>query len=340
MRRPTIDDVAARARVSIKTVSRVLNHEPHVSTATAERVMSAVDALGYAPNVAARGLAGARSYLLCLLYDNPSDSYVSNVQAGALQRCRREGYHLIVETCSIARADAAEQIRRFLKVSSVDGLILTPPVCDHAGVLDVVRRAGVAFARIAPGTPDPAAFDVRMDDAAAAYQMTDHLIGLGHRRIAFVRGHPDHAAASARLRGFRAAMSDHNIRVRSSYIEQGQFSYRSGMECAARLLDAAPRPTAIFAANDDMAAGVILAAHARHISVPAELSVAGFDDTPLASLIWPQLTTVRQPIIEMADAAVALLVQRKASGDGALGRELVLDFEIKTRGSTAPPASP
>ena len=335
----TINEVAAEAGVSIKTVSRVLNREPNVREDTRKRVLAAAEALRYRPSQSARSLAGSRSFLICLLYDNPSPAYVSDVQQGAVSRCREAGYHLIVEPIDSHAPDLARTVEATISTLQVDGVILTPPVSDNVEVLDVLERLGAAYVRIAPDRSPERAASVGMDDRRAAYDMTAHLIGLGHRDIGFIKGHPEHGAAHLRFDGFAAAMQDHGLEVEPSRVAQGWFSFRSGLEAADKLLSPATRPTALFASNDDMALGAIAVASRLGLRVPQDLSIVGFDNTPSAITAWPPLTTVRQPIVEMAAAAAALLLNGEAAAKGSTGQppHRMLDFEIVTRESAAPP---
>ncbi len=341
--RATIDDVAERAGVSIKTVSRVLNNESSVRAETRERVMNSAKALNYRPNVAARTLAGARSYLIGMLYDSATANYVSEIQAGALAECRKRGYHLLVEQCPIEDPTALSNLDSLVGYSRLDGIILTPPVCDNAPTLELLRKHAVPYVSIAPERKRDIAPYVYIDDFRAAYQLTTILIELGHRKIAIIKGHPDHSSAHLRFKGYLSALDAHGIAPNKTYMRQGRYTYVSGIRCAEQLLALADRPTAIFAANDDMAAAAITVAHKRGLTVPGDLSVAGFDDTPMAQFLWPQLTTVRQPVAEMASAAAELLFhvlgKRGADGEGAPAHRL-LDFQIIMRDSTAPPRSP
>ncbi len=330
----TIYDVARVAGVSIKTVSRVLNREPNVRPETRERVTAAAAALHYRPNVSARSLAGSRSYLLGLLYDNPSPAYVSDFQLGATVQCRKEGYHLVVEPIDSSAVDAGALVETMLAMLKLDGVILTPPVCDRPAVLAVLDRMGVPYVRIAPDRRVAHAAQVKMDDRRAAFEMTNLLFRLGHRDIGFIRGHPDHGASHLRFEGYEAAMTAQGQPVRADHVVQGYFSFRSGVDCAELLLSNVDRPTAIFASNDDMALGVLTVASRQGLVVPRDLSVAGFDDTPSAAVVWPQLTTVRQPIAEMAAAAAEVLISRRMEDDHALPVDRLLDFKIVVREST------
>lgn len=331
----TIDDVAALASVSIKTVSRVLNGERHVRPAMREKVLSAVEALNYKPNFAARALAGARAYLLGLCYDNPSPGYVAGIQVGAMNGCREAGYHLVVEQIDSGAADAKDQVEQLLSAVRIDGLILSPPVCDCAEVLEALEQRRMPYVRIAPAGDFERGLYVHMDDRLAAYEMTVHLQRLGHRRIAFIKGHAQHAASPLRLQGFLEAMHEAGLEVFPEWVQSGNFSFRSGAGAAERLLHLDPRPTAIFASNDDMALGVMAVANRMQLNVPRQLSVAGFDDSPIAQVVWPQLTTVRQPVEAMAEQAATMLINRLR--DSSQPGSCLLDFQVVERESTGRP---
>lgn len=305
--KPTIDDVAALAGVSIKTVSRVVNGEPNVRAATREKVERAIAALGWRPNPAARDLAARRSRLIALVYDDPahyeapSAGYVVQLQSGALAACRAAPHELLIHPCDFRDPGTLQELTEMVRHSRPRGLLLAPPLCDMPEVLQALSGAGVV--RISPGEPagDPPA--VGTDDRAVSARVVALLAKLGHRQIAFVRGDPAHRAVDNRYLGYLDGMAAAGLATQAELVAQGDSSVASGEDAAMRLLCGRVRPTAIFAANDDMAAGVIRAAHRLGVGVPSELSVFGFDDGPLASHIWPALSTVRQPVAEMARIA-------------------------------------
>jgi LacI family transcriptional regulator len=334
MARTTIDDVAARAGVSIKTVSRVLNDEPGVRPETRERVRSAMTALNYHPSLPARSLAGRRSNLLGLVYENPSANYVFDVQNGAMAKCRDAKLRLFVLSCNDLGERTVGEVLAMADQTHVDGLVLTPPLSANHDLIAALDAQHLPFVRVAPDALDHSSPKVEIDDRAAARDMTEHLIGLGHRSIAFIAGHPDHYSTQLRLEGFRSALLARSMAADEARIEHGFNTSQSGAEAARRLLGHADRPTAIFASNDDMAAGVILVAHELGIAVPRQLSVAGFDDTQLAQIVWPPLTTIHQPSYDMAYAATDLLA-RLVRGQEVPATTL-LDHKLVIRKSTAP----
>jgi LacI family transcriptional regulator len=334
----TIIDVAKRAGVSFKTVSRVLNREKNVHVHTRDRVLAAAAELGYRPNIGARSLAGARSYLIGLFIDNPSFAYIGTVQLGAMSRCRHDGYHLLLETLDIGAADAEADLAGLLSAVRLDGLILTAPICNDSAVLEALEARAVPYVRVSPDRDRDRAPWVGMDDAGAAREMTRRLLELGHRDIGFVEGPAGHGASALRRQGFLAALAEAGVTPRPDLIRAGRFDFRSGLEAADFMLDQARPPTAIFASNDEMALGVTMAAHRRGLNVPADLSIAGFDDIPAATMVWPRLTTVRQPIFEMAAAAADMIISGQAkTRDAAWPPRRLLDFEVVIRDSTAPP---
>jgi len=336
--KPTIYDVARYAKVSMKTVSRVINREASVSEHTRERVTEAIAALGWQPNLSARSLAGGRSYLIGMIYDNPSASYISELQRGALQVCSGHGRHLLVLQIDSRAPDAAARVDGAVRSSRLDGVILSPPISDNEAVLDVLDGLKVPYVRIAPDVQPERSASVRIDDRAAAAEMTRMLLQAGHRRIAFIRVSAEHAAASHRYEGYIEAMCAAKVAADPAWIDSGDNTVASGMQCAHRLLALNPRPTAIFAGNDDMAVGAMMAAYANGLQVPTGLSVVGFDDTPLAQSVHPQLTTVRQPVAHMAMLAARWLVD---PGQRALGgMDERVEYTIVERGSSQPFAHP
>jgi LacI family transcriptional regulator len=329
----TITDVAKKAGVSMKTVSRVLNNEPNVAEKTRAHVKAIAAELRYTPNLAARGLATSKSYLIALIYDNPSINYISHIQRGAIDACREAGYHLVVEPLYLekvkSRAEKADAMRMVLEKLPVDGVILTPPLCDSQGVLQTLSELRIKCVRVAPRNRGQQPF-VGMDDDTAAYQMTQYLLEQGHKRIGFIKGHVGHAATDMRYDGYCRAIESEGLSVSEQLVFQGDFSFESGVVQAKKLLElpVSERPTAIFASNDDMAAAVISVASQLGLDVPADLSVCGFDDTPLAQNLSPALTTVRQPIYKMGFKAAQQLID--PDGDQQKTGQ-ILDFEVMLR---------
>jgi LacI family transcriptional regulator len=308
-KKATISDVASKAGVSIKTVSRVLNREPNVREATRKRVEQAMETLRYRPNSPGRMLAGNRTYILGLVYHENS-SYVTRIQNGVLDACRAEHYNLLIHPCQYQRKAVLDEVADLVADGKVDGLLLTPPMSDLDNVRELMREQQIPHVTISRGAGDEASWAVGTNDREVCKAMTKYLISLGHRQLAFVRSHPDHKAMDSRYDGFLDAMRAASLAVRQAQVVRGENTFESGIDCGRQLLNGKSRPTAIFCANDIMAAGVMNAAHNIGLSIPADLSVAGFDDIPLASQVWPPLTTIRQPLRRMAKLAADLLIKR------------------------------
>lgn len=329
--RANIRDVAARAGVAVKTVSRVLNGHPYVSADTRTRVEEAMRALDFRPSVAARILSGAKSNQIALIYDNHSPYYMFQIQTGCWDFCRANGIRLLAQPVDVADPQVGEQVRGLVTETQVDGIILSSPVTDCDPVLRALEALDIPFVRISPGTNHALTSSVYMDDAQAADDMTTHLINMGHRRIGFIKGHPNHMASDDRLFGYRRALDRAGISFEPSLVCDGEFDFDSGVRGGRMLLDLPDPPTAIFASNDDMAAGVLAVAHDRGIPVPGQLSVTGFDDTTLARTVWPPLTTIHQPMAELARTATEILI---AGGEITHRR---LPHQLIERASVAPP---
>jgi LacI family transcriptional regulator len=321
------------------TVSRVINGESHVRRETRETVQAAIAKLNYSPNITARALAGAAPIRIGLLYSNPSAAYLSEFLVGSLDQARSSQAQLVVEKC--AGRGERETVERLL-AAGIDGLLLPPPLCDSKRIHATLREAGAIAVAVASARPPADLLAVRIDDHAAACAMTRHILSLGHRRIGFIGGSSDQTSSAQRLAGYKAALSEAQIRVDPSLVVAGRFTYRSGLQSAERLLGRAQRPTAIFASNDDMGAATIAVAHRRGLEVPKDLSVCGFDDTDFARSIWPELTTIRQPIADMSRVAVQLLVARiraRRAGRPEESRHALLEFTLVRRHSDGAPAA-
>jgi LacI family transcriptional regulator len=256
---------------------------------------------------------------------------------GGLEQSARTGCQLILEKCT-GLASQKVAVKRLLAVG-VDGVILPPPLCDSRATVDMLIEAGVIPLALATARPMDDVSSVRIDDYQGALAMTRHLVKLGHKNIGFIKGDPQHTPAELRYVGFMAGMKEAGLEVRPDWIVPGLFTYRSGLSAAEKLLKRDDRPTAIFASNDDMAAAVIAIAHGIGLKVPEALTVCGFDDTPVASTIWPPLTTIHQPIVALGRAAVSIMVEqvkKKRSGETLQPVHQLMKFTLIERGSSAP----
>ena len=335
----TIGEVAALAKVSPMTVSRVMNGNASVREATRERVLRAVDKLGYTPNLAASTLATAQSTRVALIYNDPSGAYLSDLLVGVLHGAVRSAVQLVIDSWDELDADGERQAARAL-ARSVAGVILPPPLGESKAVVSELVRAGIPVVAIAAERFREDISCVHIDDFRAASEMTQYLIALGHTRIGFIKGDPNQVASQRRFEGYHAALEAAGIGFDRALVQQGYYTYRSALEPAEKLLARRQRPSAIFASNDDMAAATISVAHRRGLEVPADLTVVGFDDTSTATRIWPELTTVRQPLGAMADAALDHLLRsiRNKDREPVLIDQVVQHVLVK-RGSVAAPGT-
>lgn len=338
-------DVANHAGVSLKTVSRVLNNEPHVQDALRNKVHASVKELGYVPSASARSLRSSRTYTFHLISRTIEGNFVNTVQSGALRASQKHGYNLMASLLSFEILHDPIALKKwcetFLANQKPDGVILVPPHSDNQQLNDFLNDAKIPISRIGPSEiQDLNNVNIAIDDRVAAKEATDHLIALGHRRIGFIRGYEDQGATHKRFNGYCDALAQAGIELDPEIVKPGIFSFESGMNSGLELLSMGNRPTAIFAANDDMAAGVIVAAYRNNIKIPEEVSVMGFDDSELAEKIWPTLSTIRQPLIRYGEQAVEYLVNRagnksKNAKDKASWTDL-LDYEFILRESTGP----
>ncbi|MEI4508661.1 LacI family DNA-binding transcriptional regulator [Sphingopyxis sp. CCNWLW253] len=333
-KRSTSIDVAKLAQVSPKSVSRVFNNEPHISPALRRKVLRAAKELNYHPNVLAQGLVRRQSYLIGLIYEKPSPSYVVELQRGALERLHGGRYRLIVLPVESVM-DRPLEVVSLVRSAALDGVILAPPASDHPDILDGLLDARIPFARIAPQSKLDVGLSTAMDDVAAAREIAEHVIGLGHRTIAIILGDPVHAASAQRLIGYHQAFDANGLPPLPDLVETGDFSFESGYEATKRLLSRKLRPTAILAQNDDMAVGAMSAARELGFDVPADLTVVGFDDSEIARVVWPRLTTIRQPVMEMAKTATDMLLRELAGDDP--GGMVIHAHQFVDRLTAAPP---
>ncbi len=334
----TIGEVAALAGVSPMTVSRVINNQGKVREATRETVMRAVRELNYTPNLAASSLAAAQHTRIALVYTDPSGAYLREMLVGLLRVASNTAVQLVVDYWDELDADAEANAARKL-VGRVDGVILPPPVCESGAAVAELVKGGVPVVAIASGRFAGEVSCVRIDDFHAGKEMAGHLIAQGHTRIGFICGRAGLSVSERRYEGFAAALQEAGLRIDPELVQEGDYTYRSGLVAAERLLAHANPPTAIFASNDDMAAAAVSVAHRRGLDVPRDLSVVGFDDTSTATTVWPELTTMHQPIASMANDAVEILL-RAIRHKGDQPRALVdhvVPHRVISRGSVAAP---
>ena len=342
MAKSTIRDVAKRAKVSLKSVSRVINHEPAVREETRKRVLAAIEELHYHPDLSARSLRSARSFAIGLVYDNPNPYYVISVQNGVLSACRERWFGLQIHPCDSSSPRLAEELVDLVRRSRLAGLVVAPPMSERGEILQQLAAAGVPFVRIISAAEDPKdEFPcVFVDDRDAAYDITEHLIQLGHVRVGFLWGGKSHRSSWERYKGYEEALKDYGIALNKDLIVEGDYSFDDGFRGGRKLLGAETPPTAIFGSNDEIAAGVIAAAKSSGLDVPFDLSVAGFEDSPFSKHSWPALTTAKQATEEIARAAALRLIEGLAAKEGeAEPRQQPnqgFSPQLVVRGSTAP----
>ncbi|MCJ8157293.1 LacI family DNA-binding transcriptional regulator [Sphingomonas sp. LaA6.9] len=335
---PTINDVARIAGVSKKTVSRVINHSPLLNDDTRKRVLGVIDELGYIPNPQARALALRRNFLIGLVHDNPTAQTVLSVQQGILETLRETEFELVIHPVNRGSTTMLDDIRRFLERQRLFGVMLMPPISENDQLARLCDEIGCRYVRMGSAELDTAEHMVASNDREAVRAATEYLIETGHRRIGLVLGPHGFRSAQERRQGFEDAIAAAGIALPGSLIAEGNYTFESGLAGGDRLLDHLPRPTAIFASNDEMAAGVIHAARQRGLEVPRDLSVIGFDDNPIAAHIWPPLTTVRWPIATMArSAALKLVGDATGKGNAEAEPSMFLSSLIRRASVAAPP---
>jgi LacI family transcriptional regulator len=340
MPRATIDDVAKLAGVSIKTVSRVVNREPNVRESTRDKVETAIAQLHYLPNKAAQNLASHHARLIVLIYEDTSDyeipsaGYIIRLQEGAYRACQAANYELLIHPCRYRDKNIAEELTELVEQFRPYGIVLAAPLSNTPRIVKAIETTGTPLVRLSPGDHRDAFASVTTNDRDISAEMTRFLASLGHKRIAFIKGHKGHKAVGNRFLGYVDGLADSGLEVTDELIAEGDNSIRSGETAAIELLNRPNPPTAIFAANDDMAAGVMRVADRMGIDVPGQLSVAGCDDIALAQQIYPALTTINQPLSEMAETAVSMLVESRHDATET-GRIAVVPGTLRVRESTA-----
>jgi len=341
MSRPTIFDVAKVAGVSIKTVSRVVNSEPNVRASTKERVENAIAVLKYRPDQSARNLASHRSHLIGLVYEDPatyelpSSGYIIKMQQGALRGCRPALSELLIHPCDFRKKNVGVELKGLIEETRLAGIILAAPLSNMPKIIRAIETTGTPYVRLSPGDENGKQLSVSTNDREVSAELTRYLVGLGHKRIGFIKGDPGHAAVANRFLGYQDGLKESGLKFSERLVAAGDNSFGSGEACAEKFLKRKQPPTAIFAANDDMAAGVIRVAARLGVEVPGQVSVAGFDDITLCRQLDPTLTTIRQPLVRMAERAAVMLINGNGGDASTMVHECV-PAEIKIRESTGP----
>lgn len=308
----TINDVAKRAGVSIKTVSRVMNNEIYVRQTTRDKVQATVAELNYQPNLAARNLAGTKSFSIAYVYDNPNAYYIIDMQNGILSACKKQNFELLIHPCNAKADKIVDEVCNMVKQSRIAGVVLTPPFSEMPEFVQRILDLDVKVVRIMSGdvAPDDLSPCIMINDHQAALNITQHLIDLGHKNIGFIAGGKEHKSTTERLKGYKEALTLNNIEVNNNLIFEGEYSFDSGVIGAKKLMEEEIRPSAIFSCNDEIAAGALFSARIMGISIPEQLSLAGFENSPFSRQTWPKLTTADQPNQQIAEDAANMLINQ------------------------------
>ena len=332
--KPTINDVARIANVSKKTVSRVINNSPLLSAKTRDKVQSVIKELGFTPNLQARALALKRNFIIAVIHDNPNPQFLVKVQQGVLDAIAETEFGLMVQPIDRNSPTLEADVRAFLERQKPFGVVILPPISGNDGVAELCRDTGTRYVRMGSVKMDDAANVVSSNDREAVVEAVTYLIEKGHRRIATIGGPAGFTSPKERLAGFRDAMRSAGVEVDPELMQDGQYTFESGVAAAEKLIALAKPPTAIFACNDEMAIGAMIACRRSGMRIPEDISIVGFDDTPLSSHVWPSLTTVRWPILEMARSAA-----RKILGTPEVAAEepWLLPSQLMERGSVQSP---
>lgn len=277
----------------------------------------------------------ASSNLIGFLCDTPmvGSGYFGMLHIGMMAGCVKTGTALVVKSFDLADASLGDKVRAHIASTPLRGVILPEPICEIPAVLQAITDAEMPMVRIAPRSETSTSLDICIDNRAAASDMTRYLIGLGHQRIAFIKGPPEHADAIARLEGFRDAMGEAGLAVDET-LPDGGFDYAQGVRAAEQVLVLNPLPTAVFACNDEVAAAFLATAYKLGLHVPGDFSLAGFDDSPLARSVYPEITTCRQKMELTGYMAVDFIVDPPADADA---RKRPLQHELVIRRSTGKP---
>ena len=337
--RLTITDIARLAGVSKKTVSRVINQEPYVNKVTRERIETIIAEHGYQPDPQARGLAFRRSFLVGLIHDNPNSQYVENVHLGILDALASRGYELVIRPCDRRSPTFLDDMRVFVERLRLFGVVLTPSVSEDERLAKLLESANCPYVRITCAAVDKPARLVLTRDAHGAAAAARRLAELGHRRIAYISGPPLFRSAHERREGFIAGLAEYGLELAPELTVPGAYTYESGLARGRDLLARSDRPTAIFAGNDEMASGVYGAAHELGLRIPEDLSIVGFDDAPIATRMWPAMTSVRLPVREMGRAAAEQLFAKPKEGAKIATAEFTPAL-IERQSTAPPPAAP
>lgn len=339
----TIKHVAADASVSLQTVSRVIHDDPTVTPEVHARVTASIDKLGYVPSIAAQRMSGSRSYIILALNDRERTiadwrsrqgvDWVDQMLLGGMLKCAEYGYRIMIELVDTHNDNVERELRATIAALQPDGVLLTPPHSDNPLIINLLGEQHIPFTRIGSTGRGPG-IRMTMDDERAARIATEHLIGLGHRRIGFISGSEEYSLSGWRIAGWRAAMAEAGLDC-GDLLARGDFTFESGAIAATRLLGLEEPATAIIASSDQMTLAALEIARERGLEVPKDVSLVSFDDTPIARWAVPSLTAIDQPIAATASRAVELIIDSQR-GVPLPEQPVVIPAALVLRNSTGP----
>ncbi len=336
-REATITHVAQQAGVSLRTVSRVINESPLVNADTRSRVMQVIRSLDYRPSLRARALASQQSFMIGLVHDDPNAVVLDHVQRGIFSVCSQRRYELLVHPCQFGSPTLVEDILDFARSTRLDGLVVIPPVTEIEELATALKANNIPTVGIASVPLKDYGLMLVSQERTAVVELAEFLLSLGHRQFGMVTGPSRFKSAVERRIGFIEALRAKGIPESHIAIREGDYEFASGMSCAASLLSLPDRPTAIFASNDRMAAGVLKVAAQMGISIPQHLSVIGFDDSVFASMLNPSLTTVCRPMKSIAEQAARWLTETsRTSQDREQPHFIELNLVLRDSTGAAP----
>ncbi|MBN8648940.1 MAG: LacI family DNA-binding transcriptional regulator [Caulobacterales bacterium] len=345
-KKPTIDDVARLAGVGRTSVSRVLNNGPNVRPELREKIQKAVSSLNFQVNQQARSLASGRHKNIAIINasdfdEEPNSYYTAALEIGALRTCANKAYHLQTHSINQNSPDAKNKIGEIITRNQYIGIILTPPFSDNKSIIETALENDCKVVCISSSSSSQnLASVIGIDDEKAGYEITKNLIEKGHRKFAYIKGLEHHLSAEKRFDGFIRATKEAKIKLDETLHLRGNFTFKSGIETAQKIFESKKEPSALICANDDMAAGALFSAHKFGLKVPEDISIVGFDDTPVSEIVWPPLTTVHQPLKEMGSEAVELLINIIENRHGEIKPFFkFINFKIIERQSAAQPKS-
>ena len=333
--KPTINDVARIANVSKKTVSRVINKSPLLSDTTREKVESVIRDIGFVPNMQARALALRRNFIIAAIHDNPNAQFLVNVQQGILEGIAESDFGLMVQPVDRNSPTIEADIRAFLERHRPYGVVLLPPISERDELADLCREFECRYVRMGSVQLDDPAHVVSSNDREAVRDAVTYLLDRGHTKIALIEGPEGFTSPQERRAGFKEALASAGLDVDPNLVRPGRYTFESGVDAAEDLLAKNARFTAIFACNDEMAIGAMIACRRSGLRIPEDISIVGFDDTPLSSHVWPSLTTVHWPIKQMAYSAARKII---APVGDPVEHEWLLPSTLMERGSVVPPS--